>query len=135
MTIQWHLTTGSTVDVLQVSGYLGDDAVARFTGAVGWAVARGRGALLLDLTQVRGWSKKGRLAVLASAQRFTVQGRALGLVSPPDDEHLGTLRGVTVHADLEQAKAAHAAPAAPDESGAVWHSNRWSDQHAAPSER
>lgn len=56
MTIEWRYTTHQDLGVLSLAGFLGADAVARFTGAVGWALARGTGPVILDLTELRGWS-------------------------------------------------------------------------------
>ncbi|MGG8406963.1 anti-sigma factor antagonist, partial [Streptomyces sp. 12297] len=63
MTIEWRYTTQQGLGVLSLAGYLGPDATARFTGAVGWALARGTGPVVLDLTELRGWSAGGRTAV------------------------------------------------------------------------
>lgn len=50
MTIQWQYETLPSVGVLSLSGYLGSQATTRFTGAIGWALARGTGPVVLDLT-------------------------------------------------------------------------------------
>ncbi|MEZ0066362.1 hypothetical protein ABIA32_002372 [Streptacidiphilus sp. MAP12-20] len=113
MTIQWHLTTRPTADVLQISGFLGDDAVSRFTGAIGWAVARGDGPLLLDLTHLKGWSTAGRDAVAQAALQLERESRTLELVAAPGDAVLLTTDApVTLHQDLDAALAAHAHPRA-----------------------
>jgi hypothetical protein len=124
MTIQWHLTTRQAADVLQITGYLGDDAVTRFTGAVGWALARGEGALLLDLTRLKGWSAGGRDAVAEAATTLAEQGRRLELVAEPGDPALPAPAGLTVYVDLAAALSAHSGPA---DDGSVWHSSRWDD--------
>lgn len=58
MTIQWRYTTHDNLGILSVAGHLGGDAVDRFTGAVGWVTARGTGPVVLDLTELRGWSMR-----------------------------------------------------------------------------
>lgn len=124
MTIQWHLTTRQEADVLQITGYLGDDAVHRFSGAVGWALARGQGPLLLDLSRLKGWSAGGRDAVADAAAQLTQQGRRLELVAGPGDPDLPPPPDLTVHADLASALTAHAGPTV---DGSVWHSSHWGD--------
>ncbi|WP_042381837.1 hypothetical protein [Streptacidiphilus melanogenes] len=124
MTIQWHLTTRPAADVLQVTGYLGDDAVTRFGGAVGWALARGQGPLLLDLSRLKGWSAGGRDAVAEAAARLAESGRPLELVAGPGDPALPPPAGLTTYADLASALDAHAGTAS---EGEVWHSSQWDD--------
>jgi hypothetical protein len=124
LTIQWHLTTRPAADVLQISGYLGDDAVTRFSGAIGWALARGQGPLLLDLSRLKGWSAGGRDAVTEAAGRLAEQGRSLELVAGPGDPALPLPSGLTTHPNLTAALDAHAEPAA---KGDVWHSSQWGD--------
>ena len=36
MTMEWHYTIHPDLGVLSLSGHLGPEAVARFTGAIGW---------------------------------------------------------------------------------------------------
>jgi hypothetical protein len=40
MTIDWRYTVEENLGVLSVAGYLGPDAVRRFTGAIGWGARR-----------------------------------------------------------------------------------------------
>jgi hypothetical protein len=119
MTIQWHLTTSPHVDVLQISGFLGNDAVTRFNGAVGWAFARGKGTLLLDYTRLKGWSVQGRDAVTTAAQSLARQQRTLELVAPPTP-----VDGFPSHTDLDNALTHHRA-AAGEQTTDAWHSTRW----------
>lgn len=119
MTIQWHLTTRPTVDVLQITGYLGDDAVTRFTGAMGWALARGEQTLLLDCTHLQGWSTAGKNAVATAANRLTGQQRHLELVAPPEP-----VDGIHTHSSLVAALDAHQASASEPTTDA-WHTSRW----------
>lgn len=124
MTIQWHLTTGPSVDILQISGFLGDDAVARFTGAVGWALARGEHTLLLDCTRLNGWSHAGEQAVANAAHALADQSRDLVLVAPP--ALIGTLPAYTHLAD---ALDHHQTIREQDdrEPADAWHSAHWDD--------
>ncbi|WP_284574421.1 anti-sigma factor antagonist [Streptomyces sp. 2P-4] len=110
MTIEWRYTTHDGLGVLSLAGYLGADATARFTGAVGWAEARGSGPLILDLTQLLGWSVGGQLAVAQAARRLAAAGRTLELAAIPADGSLVPDAGepaVPVHCDLSAALAAH----------------------------
>ncbi|MET9079372.1 hypothetical protein ABZX95_46435 [Streptomyces sp. NPDC004232] len=63
----------------------GPDAVRRFSGAIGWVVARGSGPVVLDLGELRGRSAEGRLAITEAARRLAGSGRGLepaGLTPP-----------------------------------------------------
>ncbi|MFJ9789137.1 STAS domain-containing protein [Streptomyces globosus] len=133
MTIEWRYTTHDDLGVLSLAGYLGAEATARFTGAVGWAEARGSGPLILDLTALLGWSVGGQLAVSQAARRLAAAGRALELAAIPADGSLVPDAGepaIPVHCDLPTALAAHrgAAPAPPGRgpaAGKEWHTGRW----------
>lgn len=110
MTIEWRYTTHPGLSVLSLSGYLGADAVERFSGAVGWVLARGTGPVVLDLTSLRGWSAGGQLAVAAAARRLAMEGRGLELAAIPADGSLvptGDNPQIPVHCDLPTALAAH----------------------------
>ncbi|GAA4915400.1 STAS domain-containing protein [Streptomyces coeruleoprunus] len=122
MTIEWRYTTQEGLGILSLAGFLGADAVNRFTGAVGWVVARGSGPVILDLTELRGWSVSGRLAVAQACRRLEAEGRRPELAALPADgsaDPEGTLLSdgalgpdgsrpeVTVHHDLTAALAAH----------------------------
>ncbi|MEU8529953.1 hypothetical protein AB0C77_30900, partial [Streptomyces sp. NPDC048629] len=96
MTIEWRYTIQPDLGVLSLAGYLGADAVGRFAGAVGWAVARGTGPVILDLTSLRGWSDGGRAAISEAAARLTAEGRSLELAAAPDDD----CPPIPVHTDL-----------------------------------
>ncbi|MEY9875630.1 hypothetical protein ABH931_005134 [Streptacidiphilus sp. MAP12-33] len=124
MTIQWHLTTGPHVDVLQISGFLGDDAVTRFNGAVGWAFARGEQTLLLDCTRLKGWSDQGRDAVGTAVESLARQQRGLELVAPPTP-----IEDIPSHADLDSALGHHRA-AFGEQTHDAWHSTRWETDSA-----
>ncbi|MDN3027847.1 anti-sigma factor antagonist [Streptomyces sp. S.PB5] len=112
MTIDWRYTVEENLGVLSVAGFLGPDAVRRFSGAVGWALARGTGPVVVDLTELRGWSAEGQLAITEAARRLMEAGRSLELAAIPADGSLvpaGDCPPVPVHPDLTAALAAHSA--------------------------
>jgi hypothetical protein len=128
MTIEWRYTTHQALSVLSLAGFLGPDAVHRFTGALGWVLARGAGPVILDLTELRGWSADGQLAVAQAARELTAEGRSLELAAIPADGSPAPNTGlppVPVHADLTTALAAHR-----HVSGRVreWCSDDWPDR-------
>ncbi|MFF3468001.1 STAS domain-containing protein [Streptomyces sp. NPDC002619] len=110
MTIDWRYTAEENLGILSVAGYLGPDAVRRFTGAVGWALVRGTGPVIVDLTELRSWSAEGQLAIIDAARRLAQAGRGLELAAIPADGSLVPAGGcppIPVHADLAAALAAH----------------------------
>ncbi|MFF9344539.1 MULTISPECIES: anti-sigma factor antagonist [unclassified Streptomyces] len=114
MTIEWRYTIHPGLGVLSLAGFLGQEAVGRFQGAVGWALARGTGPVVLDLTGLRGWSDGGRLAVSEAALRLAAEGRGLELAAVPEGGTPAAGAGfgdgkvvVAVHGDLAAALAAH----------------------------
>ncbi|MFF7987057.1 anti-sigma factor antagonist [Streptomyces sp. NPDC007901] len=110
MTIDWRYTVEENLGILSVAGHLGPDAVRRFTGAVGWTLARGTGPVIVDLTELRGWSAEGQLAIAEAARRLTEAGRSLELAAIPADGSLvptGDGPPIPVHADLAAALATH----------------------------
>ncbi|MFG2332432.1 STAS domain-containing protein [Streptomyces sp. NPDC048604] len=110
MTLVWRYTTHTGLGVLSLAGHLGTEAVPQFTGAVGWALARGRGPVILDLTELRGWSAGGQLAVADAARKLAAEGRSLELAAIPPDGSLvpdGSGPPMKVHTDLGTALAAH----------------------------
>ena len=128
MTIEWRYTTHQNLGVLSLAGFLGPDAVHRFTGAVGWVLARGTGPVILDLTELRGWSAGGQLAVAHAARELIAEGRSLELAAIPADGSLVPDAGhspLPVHTDLTTALAAHH-----HVSGRVreWCSDDWPDR-------
>ncbi|MEU3607511.1 anti-sigma factor antagonist [Streptomyces sp. NPDC035033] len=137
MTIEWRYTIHPGLGVLSLAGFLGQEAVGRFQGAVGWALARGTGPVVLDLTGLRGWSDGGRLAVSEAALRLAAEGRGLELAAVPEGEAFGTGGGpgagpgaalgageavVAVHGDLAAALAAHRDRGAEERE---WRSDAW----------
>lgn len=110
MTIDWRYTIEENLGILAVSGYLGPDAVHRFSGAVGWVLSRGTGPVIVDLGGLRGWSAEGQLAVTEAAVGLAAAGRSLELAAIPADGSLvptGDCPDVPVHPDLAAALAAH----------------------------
>ncbi|MFI2200498.1 anti-sigma factor antagonist [Streptomyces sp. NPDC020192] len=130
MTIDWRYTIEQDLGVLSVAGYLGPDAVHRFTGAIGWVVARGTGPVVLDLTELRGWSAEGQLAITEAARRLVGSGRSLELAAIPADGSLvpaADCPQIPVHCDLTTALAAHGRePSAPQTSRQEWRTDGWS---------
>lgn len=126
MTIEWHYAIHEEFGVLSVAGFLGADAVERFTGAVGWALARGTGPLIVDLTELLGWSVSGQLALSQAADLLADRRRSLELAAIPPDGSLvpdGTHPPIPVHSSLATALAAHG-----DGTGAAreWRTDDWS---------
>ncbi|WP_314617978.1 STAS domain-containing protein [Streptomyces stackebrandtii] len=125
MTIEWRYTVQQELGVLSLAGFLGGDALGRFTGAVGWAVARGTGPVVLDLSRLRGWSAGGQHAVAEAAHRLRAAGRSLELAAIPADGSLvpaGEGPAIPVHCDLEAAFAAHLDAGAEQR---AWRSDAW----------
>ncbi|KOG14707.1 MULTISPECIES: hypothetical protein [Streptomyces] len=125
MTIEWRYTVREDLGVLSLAGFLGPEAVDRFAGAVGWALARGTGPVILDLTSLRGWSVGGQLAVAAAARRLAAEDRPLELAAIPADGSLVPDSGqppIVVHCDLPTALAAHGAGS---NGQREWYSDEW----------
>ncbi|MET9962951.1 STAS domain-containing protein [Streptomyces sp. NPDC006326] len=125
MTIEWRYTAHQELGVLSLAGYLGAEATGRFTGAVGWAVARGTGPVILDLTGLRGWSADGQRAVAEAARRLAAHGRPMELAAvpaeaPPVPGAAGP--AVPVHGDLPAALSAHRRG---EGAGRQWHTDDW----------
>ncbi|MGW7608939.1 anti-sigma factor antagonist [Streptomyces sp. NPDC054766] len=110
MTIEWHYTAGEDFSVLSLSGHLGPEGAHRFTGAVGWVLARGAGPVVADMNGLRSWSVNGRLAVIEAARQLSAYGRSLELASIPADGSLvpdGDCPPITIHTDLAADVAGH----------------------------
>lgn len=130
MTIEWRYTIHPGLGVLSLAGFLGQEAVGRFQGAVGWALARGTGPVVLDLTGLRGWSDGGRLAVSEAASRLAAEGRGLELAAVPERGALApdgrfvcdAQVTIAVHGDLAAALAAHRDRGAEERE---WRSDAW----------
>ncbi|MGC5003562.1 anti-sigma factor antagonist [Streptomyces sp. NBC_00353] len=104
MTIEWHYTIHPDLGVLSLAGHLGPEAaVARFTGAIGLVLPRGTGPVILDLTELRGWSVGGQMAVARAARQLAQAGGRLELAAIPADGAIvpdGTQPPIPVHCDL-----------------------------------
>ncbi|MDX2680620.1 anti-sigma factor antagonist [Streptomyces soliscabiei] len=114
MTIEWRYTIEEDPDVgvLSVDGYLGPDAVHRFSGAVDWVAVRCTGPVIVNLAELRAWSAEGRRAVAEAARRLAADGRSLELAAIPSRGVLLSdedCPDIPVHPDLPTALAAHAA--------------------------
>ncbi|WP_328919905.1 STAS domain-containing protein [Streptomyces sp. NBC_00208] len=122
MTMEWHYTIHPDLGVLSLAGHLGPEAVARFTGAIDWVLPRGTGPVILDLTELRGWSVGGQIAVAQAARQLAQEGRRLELAAIPADGSPvpdGTHPPIPVHCDLPSALAAHRAMVGGSGSGAA----------------
>lgn len=128
MTIDWRYTLEDDLGILSVAGYLGPEAVRRFTGAVGWVLARGTGPVLVDLTELRSWSAEGQLAITEAARRLAAAGRRLELAAIPADGSLVPSADgppIPVHTDLAAARAAHAPAGRTTETRHEWRTTGW----------
>jgi anti-anti-sigma regulatory factor len=84
MAMNWLFKNRQGVGVLELRGYLGDSALARFSGAIGWALARCTGPVVIDLTQLQGWSASGQAALEEAAQRTEIHHRVLAICGSHD---------------------------------------------------
>jgi hypothetical protein len=129
MTIDWRYTVEDKLGILSVAGYLGPDAVRRFSGAIGWALARGTGPVIVDLSELRSWSAEGQLAIAEAARRLAQVGRSLELAAIPADGSLvpiGDGPPIPVHPDLAAALAGHGAQQGdPVEGRHEWRTTGW----------
>ncbi|MFJ8105901.1 STAS domain-containing protein [Streptomyces sp. NPDC096132] len=137
MTIDWRYTVQDDLGVLSVAGHLGPDAVRRFSGAVGWALARGTGPLIVDLTELRSWSAEGQRAITDAARRLAEVGRRLELAAIPADGSLvpaGDCPSIPVHTDLSAALAANHSGQKADqgEERQEWRTTGWPTEDAGP---
>ncbi|MEK0099504.1 anti-sigma factor antagonist [Streptomyces sp. A475] len=128
MTIEWRYRIEQNLGILSVAGHLGPDATHRFNGAVGWVLARGTGPVVVDLTELRGWSSEGQLAITDAARQLADSGRTLELAAIPADGSLvpnGDCPAIPVHSDLPTALAAHAPSGTGDEDAQEWRTEGW----------
>ena len=115
MSISWSVEEQHGVAVMSVAGFLGDNAIDRFTDGFIWVMARSTAAVVLDLTGLLGWSAEGEMAVIQAATRLQNSERPLSLcgldrldVTNSWAEQLDT---TTVYPDLDSALKAHTPPA------------------------
>ncbi|MER0242234.1 STAS domain-containing protein [Streptomyces sp. HSW2009] len=128
MTIEWRYRSERHLGLLSVAGYLGPHAAHRFTGAIGWALARGTGPIIVDLTELRGWSAEGQLAIVTAAHQLALAGRTLALAAIPADGSLvphPDAPTIPVHPDLPTAITAHAPSSTADEQAREWRTAGW----------
>ncbi|MGW5360666.1 STAS domain-containing protein [Actinopolymorpha pittospori] len=104
MTLQWHNEKQRGITILHLTGYLGESAIDRFAGAVGWVLAHGTGPIVLDLADLHGWSNEGQAAVVDAASRLAGHERNLvlcGLHQVPEPKAPGSLGPpMTVYPDV-----------------------------------
>jgi hypothetical protein len=72
--LMWSYEARGAVGVVHLAGYLGADGVGRFEGAVRWVIARLPCAVLLDGTDLLGFSVEGRAAIGSAAARLADAG-------------------------------------------------------------
>jgi hypothetical protein len=103
----WSYEARDEVGVVHLAGHLGLDAVGRLEGAVGWVIARHPEAVLLDATDLLGFSVEGRAAIASAAARLVDAGMPVHACAAPalavHDLAWGSLR---LHPDLATALAA-----------------------------
>ncbi|CAL9637730.1 anti-sigma factor antagonist [Streptomyces sp. enrichment culture] len=132
MSIEWRCTVEQNLAILAVAGHLSPGAARRLTGAVGWAVDRSTGPVIVDLTRLHGWSAEGQLAIAEAARRLRAAGRSLELAAIPADGSLvpaGDCPPAPVHSDLPAALAAHSARRAGPGQRREWRTTGWPAAH------
>lgn len=128
MTIEWRYRIEQDLGILSVAGHLGPNAAHRFSGAIGWVLARGTGPVVVDLTELRSWSTEGQLAIVQAARQLADCGRSLELASIPADGSLvpsGEGPAIPVHCDLSAALTAHAIRMPSAEDTQEWRTEGW----------
>lgn len=107
MAMNWTYQNSRGVSVLELRGYLGDSALARFSGAIGWALARHAGPVAIDLTCLQGCSASGQAALEEAAQRAAAAGHVLAVCGSHGDAALPSRRdrrvAIPAYADLDTA--------------------------------
>ncbi|WP_405810261.1 STAS domain-containing protein [Streptomyces sp. NBC_00210] len=107
MSISWSFGEQRGVAVLRVAGFLGSSAVDRFLDGFGWVAARSTGAVVLDLTELLGWSTEGWAAVLQAAATLRKSERPLVLCGLDRIEAAESLvihhDSMTIYTDLDAA--------------------------------
>lgn len=96
MAMNWIFENRQRVGVLELRGYMGDSALARFSGAIGWALARCAGPVVIDLTSLQGCSISGQAALEEAARR------AAARTAPPPGKArtAGRLRSLSTPASM-----------------------------------
>jgi hypothetical protein len=107
MTMNWTTKHSRGVSVLELRGYLGDRALTRFRGAIGWTLARHTGPLVIDLTYLLGCSASGDAALEEAARHATAAGRVLAVCGSCEEPAVGSWRdrqvAIPAYADLDAA--------------------------------
>ncbi|MEU2432640.1 anti-sigma factor antagonist [Streptomyces sp. NPDC007861] len=115
MSISWSVEEQRGVAVMSVAGFLGNNAIGRFSDGFNWVVTRSAGAVVLDFTELLGWSAEGEAAVIQAAAGLRSAGRPLRLCGLARLEvtalWAGHLDAMTVCSDLDSALNAEAPPA------------------------
>jgi hypothetical protein len=108
--MDWTYQARRGVGIIELHGFLGDMELARFGGAVGWALAQGTGPVVVDLTSMQGCSASGEAALEEAAGRVGSAGRTLAVCFPhgTDTLHLWQREraAMPVYTDLNTAIAA-----------------------------
>ena len=114
MSISWSFEEQCGVAVMRVAGFLGSSAVDRFSEGFGWVAARSTGAVILDLTELLGWSAEGEAAVLQAAATLRKTERSLVLCGLDRIEATQSRvihhDSMTIYTDLDTALGAQAPP-------------------------
>jgi hypothetical protein len=108
--MNWTYQARRGVGIIELHGFLGDRELARFGGAVGWALARGTGPVVVDLTCMQGCSASGEAALEEAAGRVRSAGRTLAVCFPHGNDTLHPWQreraAMPVYTDLDTAIAA-----------------------------
>ena len=114
MSISWSFGEQRGVAVMRVAGFLGSSAVDRFSEGFGWVAARSTGAVILDLTELLGWSTEGEAAVQQAAATLRKSERSLVLCGLDRIEAAQSRvihhDSTPIYADLDTALGAQAPP-------------------------
>jgi hypothetical protein len=105
--MNWTYQARRGVGIIELHGFLGDRVLARFSGAVGWALARSTGPVVIDLTCLQGCSATGEAAIEEAAGRAESAGRILAVCFPHGNDTLHPWHreraAMPVYADLNTA--------------------------------
>lgn len=110
MPVHWTFESRRGIGVLAVRGFLGDEAAPALAGAVGWALARSTGPIVVDLSRLLGYSHGGEAALAEATRRVTNHRRVLAIcgfrgIPAQRAGHPPTLP-INVYTDLDSALAA-----------------------------
>lgn len=107
MTMNWAYQNSQGISVLELRGYLGDRALARFSGAIGWALGRHTDPVVIDLTRLQGCSASGEAALGEAAYRAAAAGRVLAICGSHGSAALRSWQdqevAIPAYADLDAA--------------------------------